>query len=244
MLPGLRVALAAASLACSVAADAAPGFARWDGSGFASAEIRHLSEREVYPAGSPALPHRFDMTVLFEHRTPWTQARALRQIRKTAVIFKACGIALGNVALVRLALRPEDRGVDTALADPASGVPPTVVRLASKLPLDTAYPAAFLIGKVKGTESLAISYRSGDERGPDAAYFNTAWISYQSHWLPRRDDNYSALAHELAHLLCRCGHTRTAERHLLHGARNFLSSEVRSDECERFRTSPMLTVND
>ena len=230
-------------LASGASLDAQSRFTPWTESGFDSAEARQLAERDVYPEGRPDLPFSLDATVLFDQRTPWTQARAIRQLRKTAGILEPCGVGLGDVTLVRLALATEDRRIDTARADPATGVPPTVERLAARLPATAAYPAAFLIGRVAGTDSLAVSYRARHEGKMAAPYFNTAWIAYQSHWLPRRDENYSALAHELAHLLCRCGHSKTAQSHLLHSARNFLSSAVLPDDCKRIQSSPLLTVN-
>ena len=239
-----RAALSlAAVLASGAAVEARSQFTAWEQSGFGSAEARQLTERELYPTGRPSLPFSLDATVAFDRRTPWNEARAIRQLRKTAAIFEACGVGLSAVTLVRLALAPADRRIDTALTDPVTGVPPTVARLAARLPAGTAYPAAFLIGRVAGTASLAVSYRPPPQSEATASYFNTAWISYQGHWLPRNDENYSPLAHELAHLLCRCGHTETARRHLLHSARNFLSSAVLPDDCKRIRDSPLLSAN-
>lgn len=221
----------------------ARGFVSWADSGFSRAEHRTLDRNEVYPRGSPDLPYRLDATVLYGRKTPWTQARALRQIRLTAGILQHCGIAFGNVRLVRLFLDARQRRLNATDADPETGVPPTVAELAAMLPPGTAYPAAFLIGRVDGTKSLAVSYRALDRDGPWAPYFDSAWISYPAHWLPRRDDRYSALAHEFAHLLCRCGHSPSANRHLLHKSRNFLSSDVLPEHCELFRSSPLVFVN-
>ena len=223
------------------AGDSGREFREWTESGFADAGQRILDSAEVYPGGRPSLEYRLDATVLYARGTAWTQARAIRQVRRTAAILEPCGIALGSVRLVRLRLDPGERRIDAALADPDSGVPPRVDSLSAALPLGAHYPAAFLIGRVDGNDSLAVSYRAEDEHGPHAKYFNTVWIGYQAHWLPRPDDRYSPLAHEFAHLLCRCGHTRTAKRHLLHEARNFLSSHVLPEHCERFKTSPLLS---
>ena len=238
------------ALACLIlvapcaAGEPASEFTEWKGSGFADAEQRILDSREIYPQGRPRLEYRLDATVLYVRGTPWTQARAIRQIRQTAEIFEPCGIVLGSVRLARLRLAPGQRRIDTDRTDPDSGVPPGVASLSGALPVGTLYPAAFLIGRVDGSESLAVSYRAQDEDGLGAKYFNTAWIGYQAHWLPRPDDRYSPMAHEFAHLLCRCGHTPSAKRHLLHDARNFLSSQVLSEHCERFKTSSLISVND
>ena len=239
-----RAALPLAALLASGEPSRSQGrFAPWHESGFGAAEARQLTERELYPAGRPGLPYSLDATVLFDRRSPWTQARAIRQLRKTAAILAPCGVAIGNVTLARLSLPARDRRIDTAMADLRTGVPPTVARLAARLPAAAAYPAAFLVGRVAGTASLAVSYRARLLGNASAPYFNTAWIAYQSHWLPRRDDRYSPLAHELAHLLCRCGHTETARGHLLHSARNFLSAAVLPDDCKRIRRSSLLIQN-
>ena len=155
----------------------------------------------------------------------------------------SCGIAFGHVRLVRLTLAPNQRRIDASRADPATGVPEVVAELASRLPPGTAYPAAFLVGRIGGVESLAVSYRAPDGTEASAAYLDSAWISYPAHWQRRADDRYSALAHEFAHLLCRCGHTPSASRHLLHESRNFLSSTVLDEHCERFRSSPLVSAS-
>ncbi len=219
------------------------GFKQWTESSFQDAQIRVIAEYEIYPTGRPVLPYTLDTTILYLRGTPWTEARALRHIRRTAAIFEPCGINLGTVQLGRLYLPKADRRLDTSLPDPATGVPDTADRLAALLPTDAVYPVAFLIGRVDGTRSMAISYRPRTDQHTQAAFLNTAWIGYQAHWFPRKDDQYSPLAHELAHLLCRCGHSDTEQHHLLHSARNFLSSDVLPEHCQRFQGSPFVSLS-
>ena len=229
-------------VAAAAAEASSNGFSPWRDSGFSGAEQRWLEASDIYPRGVPSLPYRLDATVMYARGTPWTQARAVRQVRRTAAIFQACGIQIGRVRLARLRLDPGRRRIDAAEADPETGVPASVAELSSMLPSTTPYPAAFLIARVSGTELLAISYRALEEAGPGAPYLNTAWIGYRAHWLPRRDDGYSALAHEFGHLLCRCGHTPSPTSHLLHSARNFLSSAVLPEHCESFVSSPLVSA--
>ena len=230
--------------AASVFLAGSDGFAPWTDSGFLGADQRWLHPDEIYRRGVPELPFELDATVMFARGTPWTQARAVRQIRRTAAILGACGVRLGRVRLARLPLGPDRRRIDVSESVPATGVPAAVAELSALLPAATPHPVAFLIARVAGTESLAVSYRARDESGPGAPYLNTAWIGYRAHWLPRTDEEYSALAHEFAHLLCRCGHTAGPTRHLLHSARNFLSSTVLPEHCRRIASSPLLTVTD
>lgn len=229
-------------LACFAPLGGEPLFQEWPEAGFRSAEMRRLQVREMYPAGRPALRHLMDATVVFDRGTPWSAARALRQIRKTASILSACGVGLGTVILARVEMEKGFRGIDASDSDPVTGVPPAVRRLAELLPPETPRPVALLIGAVRGTSSLAVSYGFPASRDLRPPYADTAWISYRSHWLPRRDEAYSPLAHEFAHLLCRCGHSGGSARHLLHRARNFLSSAVLAEDCERIRSSPLLRL--
>ncbi len=221
-------------------AGAAQPSGKWPGAGFPSAGVRWLQEREIYPAGRPLLDRRLDATVVFDRRTPWSEGRALRQIRKTAATLEPCGVALGSVALARAEFPAEFRAVDVREIDPQTGVPVAVARLAALLPSGAPRPAGFLVGAVRGTTSLAVSYGTGSRAERQSPHADTAWISYRSHWLPRRDEAYSPLAHEFAHLLCRCGHVGGKVPHLLHGARNFLSSRVLPEHCDRILTSPLL----
>ena len=229
---------------CAAAGQGPAGFVPWTDSGFSRAEHRTLRQDEIYPRGLPDLPHRLDATILYARNTPWSQARALRQLRLAADILSHCGIAFGQVRLARLVLNARHRRLNAATVDPETRVPEAVAELAAMLPAGTAYPVAFLIGRVDGTKSLAVSYRALDADGPSAPYFDSAWISYPAHWLPRHDRRYSALAHEFAHLLCRCGHSFSANRHLLHGSRNFLSAEVLPEHCQLFKSSPLVSLND
>ena len=229
---------------CAAAGQEPTGFVPWTDSGFSRAEHRMLRQDEIYPRGLPDLPFQLDATVLYARKTPWSQARALRQIRLTAEILSHCDITFGQVRLARLSLKARHRRLNAAETDAETSVPETVAELAALLPPGTSYPVAFLIGRVDGTKSLAVSYRALDEHGPSAPYFDSAWISYPAHWLPRRDERYSALAHEFAHLLCRCGHSSSAKRHLLHRSRNFLSSEVLPEHCELFKSSSLVSLND
>ncbi len=215
----------------------------WSATELPDVEYRLLGPDEIYPRGVPDLDYRLDATVVYARKTAWTEARALRQIRKTASIFAPCGIELGDIDLVRLSLAPALRRLDASTSATASGVPTSVAEFSKRIPQGARYPMAFLIGRVVGTESLAISYRALDQDGPTAPYFDTAWIGYKAHWMQRRDDLYSPLAHEFAHLLCRCGHTASATGHLLQSARNFLSSTVLPEHCRAFMASPFVLRN-
>jgi hypothetical protein len=70
---------------------------------------------------------------------------------------------------------------------------------------------------------------------------NTAWFAYKSHWIERRDDEYSSLSHELVHLLCECEHVRDDKPHMMNTHRNMLSSRILPEHCASILSSPLLT---
>jgi hypothetical protein len=236
----IRVATVSALLASICGAQAPAN----RGGGFTEIRLSQIKGSEIYPNLDRPTKYTLNATVLFARGTPWSRARALRQIRKTSEIFRACEIGLGRIHIGRLDLPKELLTVNVENVDTDTGVPRNVRILSELLHPDIDYPVAFLIGRVDGDQSLARSYRTDDVVEGRIPYLNTAWIGYKAHWIPRKDDLYSPLAHEFAHLLCRCGHERTDQRHLLHSARNFLSSRVLPEHCERMQQSPLVYLND
>jgi len=236
----IRVAAVCVLLA-SICGAQAP--ANRDG-GFTEINLSQIRESEIYPNLDRPTKYTLNATVLFARRTPWSRTRALRQIRKTSEIFRACEIGLGRIHIGRLNLSKELLTVNVENIETDTGVPRNVRILSELLDPEIDYPVVFLIGRVDGDQSLARSYRTDDVVEGRIPYLDTAWIAYKAHWIPRKDDLYPPLAHEFAHLLCRCGHERTDGRHLLHSARNFLSSRVLPEHCGRMRRSPLVYLDD
>ena len=126
---------------------------------------------------------------------------------------------------------------------PQAQVPLDVVRLAGLLPRSADWPAVFFVGRLLGDDALARSYGRGDippGRDKDYPYMQTAWIAYKTHWIERRDEDYSSLAHELVHLLCDCEHVEDEEPHLMNTHRNMLSARIRPEHCADILASPLL----
>jgi hypothetical protein len=236
--------LAAPALGQPKEPDESNKFVRWSETGFERAHSRVLRPEELYGKRPPSLDYSLGFTAVFLEGTGWREARVIRQIRKTARIFEPCGIELRDVRLVRAHVPQELRNIDVNDKVPGSDVPRDVYRLVRLLPGSAKWPVVFFIGNIRGEEVLARSYQQGNVPATelrDYPYMNSAWISYRAHWLERPEDDYSALAHEVAHLLCRCGHERGPQRHLLHEYRNFLGAHVLGAHCEQFRSSNLVT---
>lgn len=219
------------------------GFTAWQQAGLEQARVRQVSASEIYPDGRPELKFGTSLTVVMLDKTNWTEARALRHLRRTASIFSACGIALDDVDLARGRGPGGKHDMEMSKLHPHGDMPADVVDFALRVPRSASWPRVFLVGRLLGDSALARAYQQGsvpDDEATQYPYMNTAWIAYQAHWEERAEKEYSSLAHELAHLLCRCGHSGGDERHLLHEKRNLLGARILEDDCLRMRTSPFV----
>jgi hypothetical protein len=234
--------LIAACLA-TVALALAQSYRPWPEANFGDARVRSVEPREIYPQGVPEHDAELPLTVVLLDKTNWTEARAVRQLSKTATIFAPCGIVLDDVQLAR-GRGPDGRhDIDMSALYPGADLPADVVEFSAGVPPTAPWPRVFLVGRLLSDTVLARSYQQGavgDDESRRFPYMNTAWISYRAHWEERAEAEYSSLAHELAHVLCRCGHTGGDRRHLLHEKRNFLGAAVLEEDCRKMRLSPLL----
>ena len=186
---------------------------------------------------------RLPLTLVILRGSNWTEKRVLRHVARTGQAFAACGVGLGPVTLVEAKTPDGSHDLRMDHIDPEAGAPRDVVRIAELLPKDIRWPVAFFVGRLHEDDALARSYGRGavdPGREPDFPYMNTAWFAYKTHWIERRDESYSSLAHELTHLLCECGHVESDEPHMLNTHRNMLSSRILPAHCERLLESPLL----
>jgi hypothetical protein len=226
------------------ASDSAGRFSALPGTGFEQAVTRLLQPDEIYGKTIPDLDHHLAFTAVYLEGTSWNASRVVRHVRKTARILAPCGIELSAIRLLRARVSRALRNVDVADKYPGSDMPQNVYNLAALLPKNIEWPVLFFVGRIDGEKVLARSYQQGDVAAAELKhypYMNTAWIAYRAHWVERPEDEYSAVAHEVAHLLCRCGHEQGAQRHLLHEFRNFLGAHVLQQHCELFRRSNLVT---
>lgn len=233
----LAICLTTAALAFAQA------YRPWPEADFEDARVRRIEPPEIYPDGVPDHQAALPLTVILLDKTNWTEERAIRQLRKTAAIFAACGIVLDDVRLAR-GRGPNGRhDIDMTTLYPGADMPADVVDFSARVPAGEPWPRVFLAGRLLGDTALARSYQQGAVRDEDLRrfpYMNTAWVAYRAHWEERAEKEYSSLAHELAHVLCRCGHTGGDRRHLLHEKRNFLGAAVLEEDCRRMQLSPLL----
>ncbi|MEZ5396595.1 MAG: hypothetical protein R2724_27910 [Bryobacterales bacterium] len=207
--------------------------------GFVDAEVQTLP-REDTPGARASL----SMTVILLKGSNWSEKRVRSHIERTRKIFAACEVAIGPITFVKASAPDHRHDLEMSEIHPKARVPQDVFRLSKLLPRDAHWPVAIFAGRLLGDNALARSYgRGAVEPGsePDYPYMNTAWFAFKTHWIERRDREYSSLAHELTHLLCECGHESRDFPHMMHTHLNMLSSRILPEHCEFIATSPLLT---
>jgi len=232
-----------------VVAFAAPGLGSgqtverdWLDAGFEKAEVRRVPAAELAAPTGEKIEYTLPVSFIRLAGSNWTHARVMRHVSRTVRIFAACGIGLGPVEIIE-AQAPDGRhdlDMEIPSGQPA---PEDVVKFSAMAPASALRPPVYFVGRLLNDEALARSFRRGDVSVQEAtgfAYLDTSWVAFKTHWMERKDDEYSTVAHELAHLLCECGHERSREPHLLNRYRNFLSSHIQPETCERMRKSPLL----
>lgn len=241
----MRLIGAIAIIALSGSLDAAD-YQPWQDARFENARVRDVAPQEIYPDGAPDLSSSLALSLIVFDKTNWTEARALRQLRRAAAIFEPCEIGFLGVRLARVRGPDGRHDLEFETKYEGSPMPADVVEWSALAPSSTPWPLVFFLGRMNGDRALARSYRRGDvsiEDLPKYPYMNTAWLAFRAHWQERKDDGYSSLAHELAHLLCECGHVEGDEPHLLDPHRNRLGSTVLPSHCELMRNSSLLQKN-
>lgn len=164
-------------------------------------------------------------------------------MRRTAAILAPCEIRLDRVRYVKARAPGVRHDLDMSAPGPNGAPPLDVQELSAFAPRSADWPLVFFVGRLEGEDALARSYQRGDvpaEKLRDYPYMETAWIAFKTHWIERKEKTYSSVAHELAHLLCACGHREADRRHLLHPYRNFLGAFVLPEDCAAFRASSLV----
>ena len=214
----------------------------WSARGFEQVEIRTIEADEMGTEAGRAIDLRLPLSLVRLAGSNWTHERVMRHVRRTAGIFAACGIGLGPVQVIE-ARAPNGRHDLTMTTEAGLPAPRDVMDLAAMVPPNALRPPVFFVGRLHEDEALARSYRRGELSALESKqypYLDTAWVAFKTHWIERKDEGYSTVAHELAHLLCECGHTETKQRNLLNRYRNFLSADILPETCEAMRGSPLL----
>ena len=216
---------------------------QWELSGFDRPEISYLDFSETYfPGDSMTFTHQLPLTLVMFRETGWTRGQVEWRIKYAAEVYKQCGIKVSSAKLV--VSDPLNERIIEGLnfGGRSMGHQSEIL---SSLPSGTTRPVMFFIGAPTKQDFLAWAYwplkwwqkpiRPFQKLLRMTSPYNTAWINNLT--IGESPHGSSVIAHEVAHLLCRCGHVD--ERNLL--GKKLLNNQITPAQCNKFKKSKLLT---
>lgn len=202
----------------------------WHNAGFTNPEI---SEVRLLSEASVPVTHWFEATFVVFRETRWQAEAVLKRARRSAEIYRQCGIEFRAVKLV-VSDAPWcfiDVGW-TSLRDR---------KIAEATPATASRPYVYFIrNDLDGY--YAYAWRKG--LAPHAALRDTTWISRPIEedldFNSSVDPSYEPLAHELGHLIGDSGHTDDTEKNLMGEQTEYLNDSLTTEQCLRFKKSDLV----
>lgn len=178
----------------------------------------------VAAGAMPVLDVPLDLIVLKD--SAWGPETVYPHVDRAGEIFARCGIRFNPV---RLSYAEAPRFERHAPHDQ---------ELAEKVLAQHSKPALFFF-EGEGSEAFGEDFSPS---APRRVLEYTGWIASHINtpgYVAARKPTYDTVAHELAHLLCNCGHTPAGQLNLLSGQAEFVNDEITPEQCEQFRASPL-----
>lgn len=156
----------------------------------------------------------------------WGPETVYPHIERAQRIFAACDIQFNPVRLITLD------------APEFSRTPPHDQELVEAHP-PASHPAIYFF-EGSGSEAYGEDF---SPTAPRRVLEYTAWIGSHINtpeYVRARSPSYDTVAHEIAHLLCNCGHVAPGIPNLLSGQAELVNDQVTPEQCEQFRASPLV----
>ena len=173
--------------------------------------------------------HSFSPTFVYLRGSGWNADLIAQEVEKARIIFDQCHIKLEPVETIEM--EPLDGILDlTGQYD---------LKLVTALNRSER-PLIFFL------RNVGVAYSHGDDFTPNSpmkSLTDTSWLGTEiltSHYKLARDPRYSPVAHEIAHVLCNCGHVASGVRNILSGDSDFVSDQITPGQCEAFKQSPLV----
>ena len=196
--------------------------ADWTARGFKNVVV----ENATFAAPTVKLRHAFPLHIVISRQTAWDRAKVLARIARVREIYEQCQMTADPVQLVTV--------------DPPMGytdrTPPHDADMADMLPKGVKPTLFFLTGPGSGE-----AY--GDDFAPGSARKNLIWTAWLGEdiesqaYKAARDASYEPVAHEIAHMLCNCGHVEDGSRNILASDAGLVNDRIAPAQCAQFRRS-------
>lgn len=200
---------------------------KWNQVGFGQTRIENLDVK-IYT-------HEFDLSLVIFRDTGWTKKEVLTRMQRVAEIYTQCNIQLKSIKLV---VTNAPRGWIDIDTDPKGEN--RDIRMAAVTPdISTLKPIIYFIRSI-ADESTGLAQIDDGRLPPSHPLTNTIWMPHEvttEEYKNRRDSRYSPIAHEVAHILCRCGHIPGDEDNILSQYYDAANAQITPEQCEQFKSS-------
>ncbi|MGE0631889.1 MAG: hypothetical protein AB7O96_05750 [Pseudobdellovibrionaceae bacterium] len=176
--------------------------------------LKSVSYRPVYN-NTRGLVKKISLNFVVEEGTAWDKPGMMaEQLRKVSEVFSQCGVEIQAANVYRAQFRPEAQKMLRA-GSLNSGPPPSVEMMKY---ISMERPIGILFGD-ENRETILATTRSMVDKLPSwAPQVDTVWLNQRAvkHFGEQAwKQNYTALAHELAHVLGNLDHTYTKDSNLM-----------------------------
>ena len=200
----------------------------WNQAEFGQTHIEHIAPK-IYT-------HAFDLSLVMFRDTGWSKKEVLTRMKRVAEIYGQCDIQLKSIKLVTT---NASRGwIDIDTEDTPEGENRDI-RIAAVTPKSAPEPIIYLIRSIKD-RTTGIAWFEDEETPASHPLANTIWMPHDvttEEYKNRRDSRYSPIAHELAHILCRCGHIPGDEDNILSRYYDAANDQITPGQCAQFKSS-------
>ena len=163
----------------------------------------------------------------------WTPEILKNSMRRVAEIYSQCGIKIDHVKLVVVDAPDQLVNVDS------------FEKMVSKIPV-TPRPTLFFTRERLENDAAGHAYTMDKENLFGSVTVNTAWIAgivntayHKNLHIEQKQEGYSTVAHELAHLLANSEHINSDDgMNLLGGSPEQQNSHIRREQCDAMKTHP------
>lgn len=177
------------------------------------------------PPEDESVQYFFPLNLYYQSSTGWTPETINPHISRVQAIFQKCKMTASPIRFIPLNLPASHTEFRSPLDQ-------EIAQMVS--PLEK--PAIFFLGGSERPQAYGDEFAEGS---PRAILTWTAWISPLIHTSlsPLVSPLYDSVAHEVAHILCDCGHRDVPEKNLLSERIELRSDDLTTEQCEKFRES-------
>lgn len=177
----------------------------------------------------PNYTHKFSPQFIYLDETDWNEENVRAEVTKVQKIYDQCNILIEPLIITKVT--PINHQTDML------GIYP--LELVQFLNISHR-PLVFFMQSATPSRANADDFA---ENSPMKDLTYTAWIGADimtTEYKMYRDPNYNTVAHELAHLLCNCGHKPPGEKNLLAGLVEDVNGFISPSQCETFQNSSLV----